>query len=52
MRSARKWKAHTSTDQFADRFNAITAEYEHDNETRTQMIEQFLITEAMDAGVV
>jgi hypothetical protein len=52
MRSARTWKAHTSTDQFADKFNAISNKSQDDNETRTQRIEEFLIEEAITAGVV
>ena len=35
MRSASTWKAHTSTDQFAAKFSAISDEYHDDNETRT-----------------
>ena len=52
MRSARTWKAHTSTDQFAAKFSAISDEYHDDNETRTKRVEEFLIEEAIAAGVV
>jgi hypothetical protein len=52
MRSAKKWKAHTSTDLFAQKFNTISDQYEQDNEARTEKIERFLIAEAIEAGVV
>ena len=52
MNSARLWKEHTSTDQFADNFNEITQTYKDDNELRTQKVEEFLVDEAIKAGVV
>jgi hypothetical protein len=52
MRSARTWKAHTSTDQFAAKFKAISDKLHDDNETRTTRVEEFLIEEAITAGVV
>jgi hypothetical protein len=52
MHSARLWKEHTSTDQFADKFNEITQAYKDDNELRTQKVEEFLVDEAINAGVV
>jgi hypothetical protein len=52
MHSAKVWKAHTSTDQFAAKFNDITEKFHGDNETRTERVEKFLIEEAMAAGVV
>jgi hypothetical protein len=52
MRSAKTWKAHTSTDQFAAKFNATSGKFTNDNETRTKRVEEFLIEEAIAAGVV
>lgn len=52
MNSANKWKAHTSTTEFATAFNKITNDYAHDNELRTHMIESFLINEAKKAEVI
>ena len=52
MHSSKVWKAHTSTDQFAAKFNDITEKFHGDNETRTARVEKFLIEEAMAAGVV
>jgi hypothetical protein len=52
MHSAKIWKAHTSTDQFAAKFNEITEKSHGDNETRTERIEKFLIAEAMTVGVI
>jgi hypothetical protein len=52
MHSAKVWKAHTSTDQFAAKLNEITEKFHGENETRTERVEKFLIEEAMAAGVV
>ena len=52
MHSAKVWKAHTSTDQFAAKLNEITEKFHGENETRTERVENFLIEEAMAAGVV
>jgi hypothetical protein len=52
MTSVRKWKEHTSTDHFATKFDEITSTHTDDNELRTQRIEEFLIEEAIIAGVV
>jgi hypothetical protein len=52
MHSANIWKAHTSTDQFATRFKEITDECRDDNELKTTRVEDFLLTEAIAAGVV
>jgi hypothetical protein len=52
MRSARTWKAHTSTDQFAAKFKTISDQFHDDNETRTLRVEEFLIEEAIAVGVV
>jgi hypothetical protein len=52
MNSANKWKAHTSTEKFATRFQQITEEFRHDNERRTERVEEFLVEEAIEAGVV
>jgi hypothetical protein len=52
MRSANVWKAHTSTDQFATRFKEITDEFRDDNELKTTRVEDFLLEEAITAGVV
>jgi hypothetical protein len=52
MHSARTWKAHTSTDKFAAKLNEISDQYHDDNEKRTERVEEFLIDEAMKAGVV
>jgi hypothetical protein len=52
MRSANIWKAHTSTEQFATRFKEITDELRNDNERKTERVEEFLLDEAIAAGVV
>ncbi len=52
MASVRKWKEHTSTDSFAVKFDEITNAYKDDNEQKTQQLEEFLIEEAIAAGVV
>ena len=52
MASVRKWKEHTSTDHFAAKFDEITSANTGDNEKRTQCVEEFLIEEAIKAGVV
>jgi hypothetical protein len=52
MASVRKWKEHTSTDHFATKFDEITSTNMDDNEKRTQCVEEFLIEEAIKAGVV
>jgi hypothetical protein len=52
MRSAKTWKTHTSTDQFAAKFKTISDQFHDDNETRTKRVEEFLIEEAIAAGVV
>ncbi len=52
MRSATIWKAHTSTEQFAAKFQQITEEFKDHNELKTERVEEFLIREAIDAGVV
>jgi hypothetical protein len=52
MASVRKWKEHTSTDSFAVKFDEITNAYKDDNEQKTQQLEEFLIEEAIKAGVV
>jgi hypothetical protein len=52
MDSAKIWKAHTSTTQFATDFDRVTAQYKHDNDLRTVKVEEFLITEATIAGVI
>ena len=52
MRSANTWKAHTSTEQFATRFQQISEEFRDDNERKTERVEEFLLEEAIAAGVV
>jgi hypothetical protein len=52
MDSAKIWKAHTSTTTFAENFDKITEEFQHDNDIRASKIEQFLIAEAKLAGVI
>ncbi len=52
MHSANKWKVHTSTEQFATRFQQITEEFRNDNERKTERVEEFLLEEAIEAGVV
>jgi hypothetical protein len=52
MNSARTWKAHTSTTNFAAKFKEISDQYQEDNEERTKRVEEFLIQEALQAGVV
>ena len=43
---------HSNTHTFTQVFDAITEMYVHDNELRTTKIEEFLIREALEAGVV
>jgi hypothetical protein len=52
MNSAKIWKAHTSSTTFAEGFNKIIKDYEHDNDLRTSKVEDFLILEAQTAGVI
>jgi hypothetical protein len=50
--SAMKWKAHTSTQEFADAFRATTAEFANNNDKRAAAIETFMLEEATKAGVI
>jgi hypothetical protein len=50
--SAHKWKAHTSTQEFADAFIEIINTYAEDNELRSERVEDFLLAEATAAGVL
>jgi hypothetical protein len=50
--SATKWKQHTSTQEFTDAFQHIVQANVDDNERRTAKIEEFLLDEAVAAGVV
>ena len=52
MNSARIWKAHTSTDQFAAEFLEITRDHAANNDRKTEIVEEFLLAEAITAGVV
>ena len=52
MTSAAKWKAHTSTTEFAKKFNEVTSKYAANNEERTRKMEDFLIAEAQRAEVI
>jgi hypothetical protein len=51
MESARKWKEHTATQEFAGAFRNVSEQYKEDNETRSTKIEEFLIEQALAAGV-
>ncbi len=51
MESARKWKEHTATQEFAEAFTNVSEQYKEDNETRSEKIEQFLIEQALAARV-
>ena len=50
--SAQKWKAHTSTTEFREKFDAVYSKYTPDNNLRAEKIENFLIEEATAAEVV
>ena len=50
--SAKKWKEHTSTAQFTDAFQQIMTKYDDDNDMRAQQIEDFLINEAVEIGIL
>ncbi len=52
MRNVDKWKAHTSSETFATTFQQITEEFKDQNELRTERVEEFLVREAIEAGVV
>ena len=52
MNSAKVWKAHTSTDQFAAKFLEITMDHAANNDRKTEIVEEFLLAEAITAGVV
>ena len=52
MTSAAKWKAHTSTTEFANKFNDVTSKYAANNEVCTRKMEDFLIAEAQRAEVI
>lgn len=47
-----KWKAHTSTDAFADTFAEIMEEYDMENDERAMKIEEYMMAEAKKIGVV
>ena len=51
MDSARKWKEHTATLEFAGEFKNVCEQYNEDNETRSMKIEEFLIEQAIAIGV-
>jgi hypothetical protein len=51
MESARKWKEHTATQEFAGAFKNVCEQYKEDNETRSIKIEEFLIEQALAVGV-
>jgi hypothetical protein len=51
MESARKWKEHTATQEFAGAFRNVCEQYHEDNETRSTQIEEFLIERALAIGV-
>ena len=46
------WKVHTSTEEFKDGITAIAQKYEADNNIRTAKVEEFIIEEAIRAGVL
>ena len=50
--SAHKWKAHTSTTEFAAAFTDILTANAEDNELRSTRVEEFLLAEATAAGVL
>jgi hypothetical protein len=50
--SAQAWRAHTSTDDFQQKFKAVEKKHAEDNDIRAQAIEAYLIEEAVAAGVV
>jgi hypothetical protein len=52
MESAREWKEHTASDEFADAFIQVMKDNAHDNELRSAKVEEFLISQALKIGVV
>jgi hypothetical protein len=50
--SAQAWAAHTTTPEFATAFTAVSDLYQHSNDLREAKIEEFLLREATNAGVV
>lgn len=50
--SAIAWKTHTATPEFHAAFAAVAKKYEDDNATRAAKIEEFMLAEAMVAGVL
>jgi hypothetical protein len=52
MDSITKWKDHSNKSSFTQGFDAITREYSNDNERRTIKIEEYLLHEALQAGVI
>jgi hypothetical protein len=41
MESARIWKEHTASQEFANAFTKICEEYKHNNDKRAEKIEDF-----------
>ena len=52
MESISKWKTHSNRASFIEQFDAITVKYRHDNDLRTRKLEEYLIEEAKNAGVI
>jgi len=52
MENIYKWKEHSNQNRFKAEFNSIIALYSHDNEMRTSKVEEFIISEAQQAGVI
>ena len=50
--SAKKWKEHSSTDEFIEQFTAIASNTSVNNEDRAAQVEAFLIDEAVKAGAI
>ena len=50
--SAKTWAAHSSTEEFAASFQAIIDDATLTNNIRADCVEEFLLTEAVTAGVL
>jgi hypothetical protein len=52
MEKANEWKRHTSSKEFAAAFTHIMEEFKHDNALRSSKVEEYLIEQALNIGVV
>jgi hypothetical protein len=50
--SAKLWATHSSTEKFAESFQAIIDDARLSNDARSDRVEEFLLAEAVKAGVL